>query len=108
MPVAEIRSLYLIRHGQTEWNVEKRLQGGRDSPLTALGRQQAEALAGSLADTSLAHLHASSLGRASETALIIANALDVGVEADPRLGEMRFGEDFELAEIVWHGLHARG
>lgn len=89
--MAETRPLYLIRHGQTVWNVEGRLQGGKDSPLTDQGKRQASAIASSLRRTPPARIFASPLGRASRTAAIIAEALSVPVEEDARLGELRFG-----------------
>ncbi|MDH3661263.1 MAG: histidine phosphatase family protein [Alphaproteobacteria bacterium] len=89
--MGERRQLYLIRHGQTEWNLKGRLQGGKDSPLTALGRQQASAVATSLGANPPSSILASPLGRAKKTAEIIAKALDIPVTEDERLGEIRFG-----------------
>ncbi len=99
--MADRRTLYLIRHGQTEWNLKRRLQGGKDSPLTTLGRQQARAAALSLKAKPPSLLLASPLGRASKTAEIIAGALDIPIEKDERLGELRFGaaEGLTLNEI---------
>jgi len=85
------RPLYLIRHGQTAWNLEGRLQGGRDSPLTDLGKRQAQALAIGLRPVPPASILASPLGRARKTAAIIAQSLKIPVEEDARLGELRFG-----------------
>lgn len=97
----DTRPLYLIRHGQTEWNLEGRLQGGKDSPLTAQGTRQAEAVAASLGKASPDLILASPLGRARKTAGIIAEALGIPVEEDARLGELRFGsaEGLTLKEI---------
>lgn len=99
--MGEKRALYLIRHGQTEWNLKGRLQGGKDSPLTALGRQQAQAVAISLKARPPSLILASPLGRASKTAEIIAKALAISIEKDDRLGELRFGaaEGLTLNEI---------
>ncbi|MEM7043266.1 MAG: histidine phosphatase family protein [Pseudomonadota bacterium] len=98
------RTLYLIRHGQTEWNLKRRLQGGKDSPLTALGRSQAEAAAASLKERPPSRILSSTLGRARTTADIIAKASGVDVEADERLGEVRFGdaEGLTVEEIDRH------
>ncbi|MEZ5933825.1 MAG: histidine phosphatase family protein [Alphaproteobacteria bacterium] len=100
-------ALYLARHGQTEWNLERRLQGGRDSPLTKLGERQAKAVAASLEATVPALVLASPLGRAKKTAEIIGRALGVPIEHDPRLGEMRMGEaeGLTLAQVdaAWPG-----
>ncbi len=99
--MADGRPLYLIRHGQTEWNLEGRLQGGKDSPLTAQGKRQAEAVAASLGKAPPDLILASPLGRAKKTAGIIAKALGIPVEDDVRLGELRFGraEGLTLKEI---------
>ena len=89
--MSEKRALYLIRHGETEWNLEGRLQGGKDSSLTALGRQQASGIAISLKAGPPSLILSSPLGRARKTAEIIAKALDISIEKDDRLGELRFG-----------------
>jgi probable phosphoglycerate mutase len=90
--------IYLARHGQTEWNAERRMQGRMDSPLTALGRRQAAAVAELLADlaqpedTSDWRLVSSPLGRAHETARAIGERLGIAVELDDRLTEIAFGD----------------
>lgn len=108
--MSKSRSLYLLRHGQTEWNRAKRLQGGGDSPLTKLGRQQAKALARCLEKAALSDLLTSPLGRAKTTASIIADRLSIPLTEDVRLSEMRFGEaeGLTLAEIDkrWPGFCA--
>lgn len=88
--------IYLVRHGETEFNRQRRLQGHVDSELTALGVRQAEAVARLLADlTGCApgwRIIASPLGRTRRTAEIIADALGVAdVEIDPRLIELSWG-----------------
>lgn len=92
--------LYLMRHGQTEWNVEERMQGRADSPLTALGRAQAGRLA-DLARDVLAGgevaLYASSQGRAQETARIVFG--DAPFHSDDRLVEIDVG-DFTGARLA--------
>ncbi len=97
----EQRAIYLIRHGQTEWNQAKRLQGGKDSPLTELGRHQAKAVAKNLEETAPSELLASPLGRAKTTASIIASHLSIPLAEDARLSELRFGaaEGLTLTEI---------
>lgn len=99
--MAERRCLYLIRHGQTVWNVEKRLQGGRDSPLTPLGRCQADIIARSLKPHPPSLIIGSPLGRARSTASIIGKALGIETSEDARLSELGFGsaEGSTLAEI---------
>ncbi len=96
-------TLYLLRHGETEFNVEGRYQGQRDSPLTPRGRDQARCH-GALLKTLIAEpaawrLVASPLGRAMATARIVCDALGLpedAIETDARLKEMAFGE--------WEGL----
>ena len=90
--------IYLLRHGETEWNVERRMQGRKDSALTSLGERQAQAMAGLLADLILRdgpqpwRLVSSPLGRARQTADAIAARLGLGVEIDERLVEIAFGD----------------
>ena len=81
-----MRDLLIIRHGQSEWNLEGRWQGWLDAPLTALGVQQAHERADALARAGFAPaiVHCSDLGRALHTAEIIAGAL--GAEARPHAG----------------------
>ena len=71
--------LYLIRHGETDWNIEQRCQGFSDIPLNKRGRQQAEAIARSLSDTKVTAIYSSTLCRAHETASIIAKYHDASV-----------------------------
>ncbi|MEO8113763.1 MAG: histidine phosphatase family protein [Phenylobacterium sp.] len=88
--------IYLVRHGQTEFNRERRLQGHVDSPLTELGRGQAQGVARLLGDLTRGEpgwrIVSSPLGRAHATAQIIAEALDLPeVELEPRLIELSWG-----------------
>lgn len=89
--------VYLVRHGQSEWNIRRLTQGQTaHPPLTDLGREQAAAAAGALAselpaDPSV-RLVTSDLVRAAETARIIADRLGLAPELDPRLREQHLGE----------------
>lgn len=83
--------LILVRHGETEWNVQRRYQGQTDTTLSAFGRRQAEWLAGWLAKQKIDIVYASDLKRAWETASVIAEKINVNVLSEPRLREMRFG-----------------
>lgn len=83
-------TVFFTRHGQTEWNVEKRMQGRLDSPLTAKGKQEARRLGQRLAQTSFTKVFSSPSGRALETAEIITNKGTI--IADERLMEIMLGE----------------
>ena len=88
--------IYLVRHGETEFNAERRQQGHLDSPLTALGRAQAraagEVLKRQIADAEGWRIVASPLGRAQHTAQIIGEHLGLPVETDHRVIEVSFGQ----------------
>lgn len=85
--------LYLMRHGETEWNRDGRFQGQTDVHLSDLGRRQAHSLGARMAAVPLAALYSSDLSRATETARIVAahrrEALPVCLE--PRLREVDVG-----------------
>lgn len=85
------KSVWLARHGQTEWNKEGRYQGQKNSDLTTLGREQATLLGKFLQDKNISKIYASPLGRALETAKIVDSTLQLGVEIVPELAEMNFG-----------------
>jgi len=97
-----VTRLYLVRHGQTDWNASGRLQGTTDIPLNAAGRDQAERVADELKAIVSARtaVFASPLARAADTARTIADALGVAnVTLDPRLAERAYGP--------WEGLTLR-
>ena len=85
-------TLYLVRHGLTEWNTIGRFQGHSDVPLSPRGRRQARALAGRLATVPLDAALSSDLGRATETALLALGGRAVPLVADARLREMDLGD----------------
>lgn len=84
--------LYLARHGETEWNLEKRLQGHLDSPLTKLGVLQANWLAAALNDVPLDVIYTSSSPRAYRTAESILQDRKVELIATDELKEMNLGD----------------
>ncbi|KLN97822.1 2,3-diphosphoglycerate-dependent phosphoglycerate mutase GpmB [Moellerella wisconsensis] len=83
--------VYLVRHGETEWNVARRIQGQSDSPLTETGKQQARQVAERVKSEGITHIITSDMGRTRETAQIIAQQCDCQVIADPRLRELNMG-----------------
>lgn len=87
-----LRRLVLLRHGQTDFNVEGRLQGHLDSQLTDEGRAQARTAAPAIAAMAPALLVSSDLQRAADTADIVAAAAGLLVKPDPRLRETNLGE----------------
>jgi len=90
-----------IRHGETSWNVDTRIQGQLDIPLSANGRWQAERLAHALRGEPIQAIYASDLTRAWETAQYLGHTHDRQVIKEPGLRERGFG-DFEgktFAEI---------
>lgn len=83
--------IYLIRHGQTEWNVEERLQGWSDSPLTEAGKAKARALALDLSKNPPDLIYTSDLGRALHTAEILRGDLSVPILKRSELRELALG-----------------
>lgn len=82
----------LVRHGQTDWNLEGRYQGQSDVPLNENGRYQARLLAQKLKSCPFAAIYTSDLVRARETADILAAALHLPVTGDARLREIDQGQ----------------
>ena len=100
-----MQTLYLVRHGETEWNRAGRMQGGLDSPLTARGRDQARRIGLLLRDLigrpEDCAMVVSPLGRARQTAGIIAEAMGIDgglFVVDPLVREVTWGD--------WNGLKA--
>jgi broad specificity phosphatase PhoE len=100
--------VYFIRHGQTDWNAEHRLQGQADIPLNAVGREQARRngrrLAELIADPASFDFVASPLGRTRETMDLVRGAMGLssdGYRLDARLIEVNFGDwqGYTLAEL---------
>lgn len=86
-------ALCLVRHGETDWNREERIQGSTDIPLNEAGREQARGTAAALAREQWDVIVTSPLSRAMETAEIIASAVGIGnVHIDADLSERAFGE----------------
>jgi broad specificity phosphatase PhoE len=91
--------LYLIRHGETDWNNNGRWQGQIDLPLNLHGQEQADQIAQSLSDVGISAIYSSDLKRAVDTANPLGNILCLRVHTDPRLREIHQGE--------WQGLSVK-
>lgn len=83
--------LCLVRHGETAWNAEGRVQGQLDVPLSGLGQAQARAVADALAGERFAAAYASDLGRARQTAAPAAERLGLELRLEPALRERHYG-----------------
>ena len=90
--------LFLTRHGQTDWNAEKRIQGCTDIPLNAVGISQAEALAKRVEEdgTKIRRIYTSWMNRAKTTGSIVAEHMGYECLVQDGLEEIRFGD--------WEGL----
>ena len=83
--------IYFVRHGETDWNKERKIQGQVDIPLNEFGRHLARETAKGLRDVPFDVCFTSPLGRARETAEIILQGRDVPILEDKRILEMNFG-----------------
>lgn len=97
MPIA--RSFYFVRHGETDWNLNRRVQGHTDIPLNATGRAQAEAAQAVMAGLPVDRIVSSTLGRAVETAEILNRRLRLPHDREELLRERHFGA-FEGLDIM--------
>ena len=84
--------LYIVRHGETDWNKARKIQGQSDIPLNEFGRHLARETAKGLADIHFDLCFTSPLSRAKETAQIILEGRVVPIIEEPRIEEMSFGE----------------
>lgn len=93
--------LLFVRHGETDWNVENRIQGGTDTALNETGLEQARQLGQKLAEQKLmiAKIYSSKLKRAHKTAEIVGELLGVDVESVDGLEEMNLGQ---WEGMRWH------
>jgi broad specificity phosphatase PhoE len=98
MSTIDLESVYLVRHGQTVWNTQRRRQGQLDSPLTPEGLLHAEHSADLVKTMSADGVFSSPLGRARTTAGIIAAALAMSVEVIDDLREVHHGEIAGLSD----------
>lgn len=91
--------LFLVRHGESEWNVLKKIQGQEDVPLSSNGILQAEKVARRLLKEKIHHIYSSDLKRAYDTAKVIGNNLNINVNKLKELREINFGS--------WQGLTSK-
>jgi len=84
--------IILTRHGQTDWNLEERLQGQKDIPLNCHGQLQAKFLADCLKDSRITKAFSSSLARAQETTEILLGNRAIRLELVPALQEISHGD----------------
>ncbi|ALB45407.1 MULTISPECIES: histidine phosphatase family protein [Clostridium] len=89
--------LYLIRHGQTKWNLEKRMQGHKDSPLTEVGISQAQKLRDRLINEKIDLIYSSESKRAYDTAKIIQHNRNIPINIKKELKEIHMGK--------WEGMN---
>ena len=92
MNSAQATRILAIRHGETLWNVDSRIQGHLNIGLNDTGRWQAERLGMALKDEPITAIYASDLSRAHDTALAVSRHTGVPVQAEPGLRERSFGE----------------
>lgn len=96
--------LFLVRHGQTRWNLEHRLQGQLDSPLTTEGIRQAQSIGERMIGRGITTVCSSPLGRARQTALIIADRIGAELVEIAELAELDHGE---MAGMTWDEIDRR-
>lgn len=85
-------TIYLTRHGETEWNVENRIQGSKDSELTTNGIRDAKLLSKKLSDINFRKIYTSSSKRAVTTANILKNNSFIPIIEEDALKEINFGD----------------
>ncbi|MBO6113915.1 MAG: histidine phosphatase family protein [Lachnospiraceae bacterium] len=94
--------IYIVRHGETPWNKEKRLQGGVDIELNDFGRELAIKTGEGLRNTPIDLIYSSPLKRAYETAELIRGDRDIEIIKDDRIKEISFGhyEGSNFSELI--------
>jgi 2,3-bisphosphoglycerate-dependent phosphoglycerate mutase len=86
-----MQQVFLVRHGETKWNIDRRIQGQSDSPLTEAGEWQARQVALRLKSLAITHIISSDLGRTKQTAGIIAEICGCPIIEDADLRELNMG-----------------
>ncbi|HSM24624.1 MAG TPA: histidine phosphatase family protein [Anaerolineaceae bacterium] len=85
-------TIYFIRHGETDWNLQQRYQGQKDIPLNTTGTNQAQKIASSLVGKKFSALYSSDLSRAVQTAQEIEKIVNLPITTNPSLREINQGE----------------
>lgn len=98
----KFKNLYVIRHGETDWNKNLKFQGQTDVKLNDTGREQALALKPMMQQLQIESVYTSSLSRAFETAEIATQDLKLSIQKDDRLREINIGvaEGLALSEVI--------
>lgn len=91
-----MEKIYLIRHGESEWNIKGKVQGQKDIALTSKGARQANLIGDKLKNENISSIYSSSLARAMDTALIIGEKINLKVNPMEELKEINFG--------IWEGM----
>ncbi len=91
-----LKTIYLLRHGETEWNKEWRFQGQKDVNLSTRGLEQAERAANKIKEIELDSIYSSDLVRAKKTAIVAAHNHNLNIQESINLREISFGD--------WEGL----
>ncbi len=89
------KTLIFVRHGQSEWNIDNRIQGTTNTKLTAKGKMQAERLALELSRYNIDKIYSSCLERAENTALTVGAVINKPINLESSFNEMNFG--------IWQG-----
>ena len=95
----EILNIYFVRHGETKWNIENKIQGQLDSELTEKGIEDTILLKNKLKEIKFKSVYSSELGRAYKTAEILTKGEGIKIEKLKELNEKNFGD--------WQGLEKR-
>lgn len=107
-----MKKIYLVRHGESQWNILKRMQGQNDIPLTQNGIIQANLIGNRLINEKIDKIYSSDLSRALNTAKIIGEKLNISVTPMKEFREIKFGpweginnekilEDYYDEFIIW-------
>ena len=107
MSAADLEWVYLVRHGQTAWNTQRRRQGQLDSPLTPDGLLHAETTANLMTAMNADRVFSSLLGRARTTAAVIASTLALPIDVIDDLREVHHGRIAGLTDAQIERDHAQ-